>query len=590
MCRSKKYGIVYANSYTTKSLAPAFGNALAGGDMEKIWLASYPKDVPAEIRLDDLGSIGSYFEANVRKFADRRAFISGATGKAITYRELDQLSARFAAKLQSLGMAPGERIALMMPNLLQYPVCLFGALRAGYVVVNVNPMYTPRELEHQLTDSGAAAIVVCDLFAHTLQKVIDKTQLRHVILTGVADLMSLPLRLIAWAGLKAKGMPLPYTLPDSLNLREILQDSRLPSPRSVSVKTGELAFLQYTGGTTGVAKGAMLTHLNVMANARQGYVWFESLMDLNDEQISIMALPMYHIFALSLAINGLETGGTAVLVADPRDTKAFLKVLSKYRFVTLPGVNTLFNNLLNEPGFEKLDFSALKVSVGGGTAIQRAVAERWQALTRSPLAEGYGLTECSPTVSVTPMDRPDFTGSIGLPLPSTEVSLRDANGVEVALGERGELCVRGPQVMSGYWQRPEETANVMTADGFLRTGDVATIDAQGFLRIVDRVKDMVLVSGFNVFPNEIEGVVAMHPGVGEVAAIGRPDPVTGEAVHLCVVRKDPALTEQDVIAHCKLELTGYKIPKHVHFMADLPKSPVGKILRREIREALSKSA
>jgi long-chain acyl-CoA synthetase len=558
--------------------------------MEKIWLASYPNGMPAEIRLDDIGSLGAYFEQNVRQFEGRRAFVSGATGKAITYLELDQLSARFGARLQSLGLARGERVALMMPNLLQYPVCLFGALRAGYVVVNVNPMYTPRELEHQLRDSGATAIVICDLFAHVLQTVVSRTSVRQVIVTGVADMAPLPWRLLAWAGLKAKGLPLPYAFPNQLGLRAILEDSASPPLRGVDVSPDDLAFLQYTGGTTGVAKGAMLTHRNVIANARQTYLWTEPLLDLKDEQISIVALPLYHIFALSLAINGLSLGGTLVLVADPRNTNAFVKVLARYRFVSLPGVNTLFNNLLNHPKFAKLDFSALKVAVGGGTAVQRAVAERWQAVTSSPLAEGYGLTECSPTVSMTPVDRLDFTGSIGLPLPSTEVSLRDASGHEVAIGEHGELCVRGPQVMVGYWQRPDETTQVMTTDGFLRTGDVATVDTQGFLRIVDRIKDMVIVSGFNVFPNEVEGVVALHPGVAEVAAIGRPDPASGEAVHLCIVRKDHALTAHEVIAHCKRELTGYKVPKYVHFMSELPKSPVGKILRREIRETLERKS
>jgi long-chain acyl-CoA synthetase len=552
--------------------------------LEHIWLKSYPKGMPAKIALDDLGSIGAFFERSVSQYPQRAAFISGATGRSLSYLELDLLSARFAGHLQSLGLPPGARIGLMMPNLLQYPICQLGALRAGFVVVNTNPMYTPRELEHQLRDAGVQAVVILENFAHILAKVIARTPVKHVLVTGVADLMPLPLQWMAKAMMKAKGLLPPYQLPGHQRLKAVLNQTDGPRFQPVEVKPGDLAFLQYTGGTTGVSKGAMLTHLNVLANSRQAHVWTEPFFDLTQAQIAITALPMYHIFAMSVAINILGLGGTNVLVADPRNTKAFVKILSKYRFAMLPAVNTLFNNLLNEPSFAKVDFSALRVSIGGGTAVQRAVAERWQQLTQSPLCEGYGLTECSPNVCVNPLDRPEYSGSIGLPLPSTEVSLRDENGEEVATGERGELCVRGPQVMQGYWMRPEETAAVMTRDGFLRTGDVATIDEDGFLRIVDRLKDLVLVSGFNVYPNEIEEVVAMHPGVNEVAAIGRPDEASGEAIHLCIVRKDPALSKDDVIKHCKQSLTGYKVPRHVHFMEELPKSPVGKILRRQLRE------
>ncbi len=558
--------------------------------LERIWLHSYPKGMPSEIALDDLGSIGAFFERSVAQFPDRSAFISGATGRTLSYLELDRLSSRFAGHLQSLGLKPGTRIGLMMPNVLQYPICQIGALRAGCVVVNINPMYTPRELEHQLRDAGAEAVVILENFAHILSKVISRTPVKHVLVTGAADLMPLHMQWIAKALMKAKGLIPPYQLPGHEKLKAVLNNANGPRLKPVDVKPGDLAFLQYTGGTTGVSKGAMLTHLNVLANSRQAHTWTEPFFDLSQAQIAITALPMYHIFAMSVAINILGLGGTNVLVADPRNTKAFVKVLAKYRFAMLPAVNTLFNNLLNEPSFAKVDFSALRVSIGGGTAVQRSVAERWQQLTKSPLCEGYGLTECSPNVSVNPLDRPEDSGTIGLPLPSPEVSLRNEEGAEVALGERGELCVRGPQVMQGYWMRPEETAAVMTHDGFLRTGDVATMDEQGFLRIVDRIKDLVLVSGFNVYPNEIEEVVAMHPGVNEVAAIGRPDVASGEAIHLCIVRKDPALSKDDVIRHCKLSLTGYKVPRHVHFMDELPKSPVGKILRRQLREQFAESA
>ncbi|MGA0611681.1 AMP-binding protein [Caldimonas sp. KR1-144] len=552
--------------------------------MDKIWLKSYPKQVPHEIALDDIGSIGDFLAQQVARYPERRAFVSGATGHAISYRELDALSARFAAWLQQQGVAPGARVALMMPNVLQYPVCLFGALRAGCVVVNVNPMYTPRELEHQIKDSGAEAIVILENFAHVLQEVAQAARLRHVVVTGAADLLRLPLRLVAGTVMQVKGAVPPYALPGSVRLRDALFARRLGAPRPVKVAPGDLAFLQYTGGTTGVAKGAMLTHLNVLANARQGQAWSEPFLDLSQEQVTVTAIPLYHVFALGMALNVMTVGGTNVLVADPRNTKAFVKVLSRHRFVSLPAVNTLFNNLLAEPAFERIDFSSLRVALGGGAAVQQGVARRWQALTGVALCEGYGLTECSPTVAVNPIDQKGFSGSIGLPLPSTEVSLRDAAGREVGIGQAGELCVRGPQVMKGYWQRPDETAAVMTQDGFLRTGDIATMDERGYLRIVDRLKDMILVSGFNVYPNEIEDVVSLHDGVAEVAAIGRPDAASGEAVHLCVVRRDPKLGAREVLLHCRQHLTGYKMPRHVHFFDELPKSPVGKVLRRQLRE------
>jgi long-chain acyl-CoA synthetase len=555
--------------------------------MEKVWLASYPKGVPAEIPLDDLGTIGDALRRAAARHPDRRAFVSGATGHAISYRELDRLADRFAAQLQALGLAPGARVALMMPNVLQYPPCLFGALRIGCVVVNVNPMYTARELEHQLRDSGAEAIVILEDFAHTLQEVVARTALRHVFITGAADLLPAPLRWIARAAMKARRMVPSYRLPGSRPLAAVLRGREPVRLRPVAVKPTDLALLQYTGGTTGASRGAMLTHFNVLANVRQGQVWIEPFLDTATEQLTVTAIPLYHIFALGMSLNIVNQGGTNVLVADPRNTRAFVKVLARYRFATLPAVNTLFNNLLAEPAFQRVDFSALRMAIGGGAAVQSGVARRWQALTRAPLIEGYGLTECSPTVSVNPLDLDGFNGSIGLPLPSTEVSLRDAAGAEVRIGEPGELCVRGPQVMRGYWQRPAETAAAMTADGFLRTGDIATMDARGYLRIIDRLKDMILVSGFNVYPNEIEDVVSRHDGVADVAAVGRPDAASGEAVHLCIVKKDQGLSRQEVIAHCRRHLTGYKVPRHVHFLDELPKSPVGKVLRRQLREAIA---
>ena len=558
--------------------------------MEKIWLASYPAGMPADIALDDLTSLGEFLAQSVAKFGARDAFVSGAAGTAITFNELDTLSARFASYLQSLGLKPGTRIALMMPNLLQFPVCLFGALRAGCVVVNVNPMYTARELAYQLQDSGAEAIVILENFAHVLSAADKPACLKHIIVSSAGDLLPFALRTLASVVMRAKGLIPPYKLNVTARLRTVLRDTALPAPAPVHVKASDLAFLQYTGGTTGVSKGAMLSHLNVLANSRQGQIWTLPALDTSKAQISITAIPLYHIFALGMMMNTVAFGGTTVLVADPRNTKAFVKVLSKYRFATLPAVNTLYNDLLNHPDFAKVDFSSLRVAFGGGASIQRSVAERWQKLTGSPICEGYGLTECSPTVTANPVDFREFNGSIGLPFPSTDVSLRDENDNEVALGEPGELCVRGPQVMSGYWQKPEETAKVMTPDGFLRTGDIATIDAQGFLRIVDRLKDMIIVSGFNVYPNEVEDIIAMHTGVLEVAVIGVNDEHTGEAVKACVVRKDPALTEQDLLAHCRTALTGYKRPRHIQFVDELPKSPVGKILRRQLREAQTTTA
>ncbi len=554
--------------------------------MERIWLQSYSPGVPADIEVDDLGSIGEKFAASVRAYGERAAFVSGAAGVGITYRELDERSRQVAAYLQSVLRLPqGSRVALMMPNLLQYPVCLLGALRAGHVVVNVNPLYTARELEHQLADSGAEVIFILENMAHVLEKVIARTSIRHVVVTGVGDLLDFPKKQLAhFVVRRVKKMVPPFSLPGAVSFEAMLKQGAAARFEPVKVAADDLAFLQYTGGTTGVSKGAMLSHRNLLANARQGQVWSDPFIDPHDELILVTAIPLYHIFALGSAVSHIVRGGVNVLVADPRNTAAFVKVLAKYRFVSLPAVNTLFNSLIHHPDFAKIDFSKLRFAIGGGAAVQKAVAERWQQITGVPLCEGYGLTECSPTVTCNPLDLKEFNGSIGLPMPSTEISIRDENGVEVPLGAAGELCVRGPQVMQGYWNRPDETARVMTPDGFLRTGDVASIDARGFVRIVDRQKDMILVSGFNVYPNEVEQVVALHPLVIEAAAVGVPDRNSGEAVKLYVVRKDPALTAEALIAHCRESLAAYKVPRRVEFIDELPKSNVGKVLRRELRE------
>jgi long-chain acyl-CoA synthetase len=554
--------------------------------MDKIWLKSYPPGVPHEIDAQALGSIADYVDAALVKYAERNAFISGSTGVALTYRELDTLSRQVAAYFQSeLNLPKGARVALMMPNLLQYPVCLFGLLRAGYVVVNVNPMYTPRELEHQLKDSGAEAMIVVELFANTLAKVIANTSVKHVVVTALTDMMPWAKRMIGNFLIRQVKKAVPaYNLKGSIGLRDALSIGSTRSFQPVTFKPDDLAFLQYTGGTTGVSKGAMLTHNNVLANIEQGKVWFDPIIDKNEAMIGVTAIPLYHIFALGTCISGLDAGGTNVLVSDPRNIPAFVKVLSRYKFATLPAVNTLFIGLLNDPKFAKLDFSKLLFGIGGGAATQRAVAEQWQQVTGRPLLEGFGLTECSPTVTVNPYNLREFRGGIGFPLPSTEISIRDEDGTELPVGVPGEICVRGPQVMKGYWQRPKETAAVMTVDGFLRTGDIGIMEEDGYLKIVDRLKDMILVSGFNVYPNELEEVVMTHPGVLEVAAVGQKSEETGEKVKLFVVKKTPALTEAMLIAHCREHLTAYKVPREIEFLNELPKSPVGKILRRELRE------
>ncbi len=552
--------------------------------MEKIWLKNYPKGVPAEIDVSEFRSIGDLFEQGVRRFSTRTAYIS--MGKGITYAELDALSERFAAYLQGeLKLPRGTRVALMMPNALQYPVAMFGALRGGYTVVNVNPLYTARELEHQLKDSGAEAIVILENFAHVLQQVLGRVSVKHVIVTSLGEMLGFPKgALVNLVVRHVKKMVPAWRVDGAVRFSNALGLGASHRLEKVAVGHDDIAYLQYTGGTTGVAKGAVLTHGNIIANLQQAHAWIKPFLH-EGEEIIITALPLYHIFSLTAnCLTFFKIGATNVLITNPRDIPGFIKELSKYKFTAITGVNTLFNALMHNPDFAKLDFSALHISLGGGMAVQQAVAEKWRKLTGKALVEAYGLTETSPAVTINPLDIAEFNHSIGLPVPSTEVSIRDDDGVELALGERGELCVRGPQVTPGYWNLPEETARAFTADGFLRTGDIATIDEEGFVFIVDRKKDMILVSGFNVYPNEVEDVAASHPGVIEVAAVGVPDEHSGEAVKLFVVRKDPALSEADLIAYCRDKLTGYKVPHRIEFRDELPKSNVGKILRRQLRE------
>jgi long-chain acyl-CoA synthetase len=556
-----------------------------GGNMDKVWLKSYPSGVPAEIDPNEFSSLVDLFDKSVRAFGTNVAYV--CMGKAMSYAELDRQSRDFAAYLQGeLGLGKGARVALMMPNCLQYPVAMFGVLRAGCTVVNVNPLYTARELEHQLHDAGCEAIVIVENFAHTLQDVIARTSVRHVVVTGLGDLLGFPKSAIVNFVIRHVRKMVPiWHLSGGRNFGAALKRGRHYELKPVVVGHEDLAYLQYTGGTTGVAKGAMLTHGNIVANLQQAHAWISPYVKAGSE-IIVTALPLYHIFSLTAnCLTFFKIGATNVLITNPRDIPGFVAELARYRFTVLTGVNTLFNALLNDPGFARLDFSALKIALGGGMAVQQGVADRWKKVTGKPLAEAYGLTETSPAVCINPLDLPEFNHSIGLPISSTSVSLRDDEGKEVALGEAGELCVQGPQVMKGYYGRPEDTARAFTSDGFLRTGDVATMDADGFVRIVDRKKDMILVSGFNVYPNEVEDVVASHPGVMEVAALGVPDEHSGEAVKIFVVRKDPNLTAEALIDHCRLGLTGYKVPRFVEFREALPKSNVGKILRRVLRDA-----
>ncbi|GLR89241.1 long-chain fatty acid--CoA ligase [Bradyrhizobium iriomotense] len=554
--------------------------------MERIWLKQYPPGVPADIEPTQYASLVDLLEESCAKFADRKAFI--CMDKAISYRDLDQMSLALASYLQSRGLQRGARVAIMMPNVLQYPVATAAVLRAGFAVVNVNPLYTPRELEHQLKDSGAEAIIVLENFAHTVEQVIAKTSVKHVIMASMGDLLGFKGVIVNLVVRRVKKMVPAYSLPGAIAFNDALAAGRGATFNKPKLSPGDVAFLQYTGGTTGVSKGATLLHRNIVANVLQNDAWLQPALAAPpqvDQLLIVCALPLYHIFALTACyLLAVRAGGCNLLIPNPRDIAGFVKELAKYQVNSFPAVNTLYNGLMHHPDFRKLDFSKLKISNGGGMAVQRPVAEQWKAVTGCFIAEGYGLSETAPTLTCNPATTTEFSGSIGIPVPSTLISIRDDDGNEVALGQPGEICAKGPQVMSGYWNRPEETAKVMTADGYFRTGDIGVMDEKGYIKIVDRKKDMILVSGFNVYPNEIEEVIASHPGVLECAVIGIPDAKSGEAVKAFVVKKDPNLTAEDVIKFCHEQLTGYKVPKHIEFRTDLPKTNVGKILRRQLRD------
>jgi len=551
--------------------------------MEKPWLKSYQPGIPSLIDVNQFSSIPDFLEQSFQKFATKPAF--HCMGKTLSYADIDRLSHRFACYLQNdLKLSRGDRVALMMPNILQYPVALFGVLRAGMIAVNCNPLYTPRELEHQLKDSGSKAIVIVENFAKTLEQALPKTDVKHVIVTEIGDLLGFPKKYIVNAVIKhVKKMVPEYDIQNVIAFNDALDAGKATSLSKPVLKLDDVAFLQYTGGTTGVSKGAILTHGNIIANMLQAKAWIQFLIR-EGEEIIITPLPLYHIFSLTancLIFNAV--GALNVLITNPRDIPGFVKEMKKWNFSAITGVNTLFNALVNNEEFKKLDFSKLKVTLGGGMAVQRAVAEKWKEVTGVPLIEAYGLTETSPAACINPMNLKDYNGFIGLPIPSTEVAILDDDGKMVDKGQTGEISIRGPQVMKGYWQRPDETAKVMTEDGFFRTGDIGYMNDDGYFKIVDRKKDMILVSGFNVYPNEIEDVAMLNPKVLEAAAIAVPDEKSGEAPKLFVVKKDASLTEKEMLDFCKQNLTGYKIPKYVEFRSELPKSNVGKILRKELR-------
>ncbi len=552
--------------------------------MEKVWLKSYPPGVPAEIDLKQYKSLGDLFEQSCEKFRDRPAYYN--LGKTISFGELERMSRAFGAWLQSKGLPKGARIAIMMPNCLQFPICAFGALRAGYIVTNVNPLYTPRELELQLKDSGAEAIVVLENFAHVLQEVRARTQVKHVVLTSLGELLGLKGMVVNFVVRKVKKMVPAWNIPDAVGFKEMLAQGESLALKRVEVGLEDVAFLQYTGGTTGISKGATLLHRNILANLEQSCAWLRPFLDESQPQVIITALPLYHIFSLTAnALLMMKLGGLNILITNPRDIPAFIKELITNRFTMFTGVNTLFNALLQYPDLAKVDFSRVKVTLGGGMAVQKAVADQWKKATGSTLVEAYGLSETSPAVTINPLDLKEYNGAIGLPISSTEVSIRGDDGKELPIGGAGEICIRGPQVMAGYWNRPDETAKVMTVDGFFASGDMGVMDEKGYVRLVDRKKDVLMVSGFNVYPNEIEGVVAMLPGVLECAVIGVKDEHSGEVPKLFVVKKDLALTEEIIRKHCHDNLTGYKRPKYIEFRTELPKTNVGKILRRALRDA-----
>jgi long-chain acyl-CoA synthetase len=551
---------------------------------DRIWLASYPDQVPAELPPLQHSSLCELFDESCRRHADRLAFTS--MGKSITYRQLEMESRKIGAWLQSVGLVRGDRVAVIMPNVLQNPIVTYGILRAGLVVVNVNPLYTARELEYQLHDAGAKAIFVLENFANTVEQVLARTDVRHVVVTALGDMLGLKGHIVNFVVRKVKKLVPAWSIPTHESLAQVLTEGTKLQLEPVKLSGGDIAFLQYTGGTTGRAKGAILTHANLLSNQLQLSLWLASAYrtKVRPEIITFLcALPLYHIFALTVnSLMGMSLGAHNVLIANPRDIPALIKEFSKYRIDIFPGLNTLFNALMNNPDFAKLDLSHLS-TLAGGMAVQRPVAERWHQLTGTWITEGYGLSETSPVASANRFDSPEFTGTIGLPLSSTDFDIRDEDGQSLALGEIGEICIRGPQVMAGYWQQPTETAKVMMSDGFFRTGDMGFMNERGFTKIVDRKKDMILVSGFNVYPNEIEEVAAMHPGILEAAAIGVADEHSGEAVKLFVVKKDQELTEAEVRAHCRANLTNYKRPRFIEFRGELPKSNVGKILRKDLR-------
>jgi long-chain acyl-CoA synthetase len=559
--------------------------------MEKIWLKHYPEGVPAAVDVQQYDSLVHLMQEGFRKHASRNAY--AYMDRHYTFGEIDRHSAAFGAWLQGQGLARGARVAIMMPNVIQYPIALAGALRAGYVVVNVNPLYTPRELEHQLRDSGAEAIVILENFAGILQQVVERTAVKHVVIASLGEMLGFPKgAIVNFAVRRIKKMVPPYSLPGSVRFTETLDAGARRGLQPVKVGPDDVAFLQYTGGTTGVSKGATLLHRNLVANVLQMEAWV--IPALNDttrgpvpEQfVYICALPLYHVFALVVnCLFGIRLGTLNVLITNPRDIPGFVREIAKYKFNVIPGVNTLYNALAENAEFRKLDFSSLRIANGGGMAVQRAVAEKWLALTGVPIIEGYGLSETSPVATCNPILNREYTGTIGLPFPNTEIAILDDAERPVPLGQPGEIAIRGPQVMAGYWQRPDETEKVMTADGFFKSGDIGIMDERGYITIVDRKKDMILVSGFNVYPNEIEGVIATHPKVVECAAVGVPDEKAGEAVKVFVVRKDPTLTVEELQEFCKQNFTGYKKPKYIEFRDELPKTNVGKILRRELRDA-----
>ncbi len=551
--------------------------------MEKVWLKSYPPGVPEEIDLDAYLSVTDIFEQAIERFGENPSFTN--LGTTLTYNEMDRYTDQLASYLQNLpGMSKGDRVAVMMPNVLQNPISIFAILRAGFTVVNTNPLYTTRELKHQLSDSGASAIIIMENFCDTLEEVIADVPIEYVITTQLGDMLDFPKSLIVNLVVKyVKKMVPKFSLPQRVKFKDALRLGSSQRHKAVLCTHEDIAFLQYTGGTTGVAKGAMLTHGNMIANMQQASAWIKDVVEDGKETI-ITALPLYHIFSLTAnCLTFMKIGALNYLITNPRDMPGFVKELQGVRFTVLTGVNTLFNALMNTPGFEQIDFSELKLSLGGGMAVQQPVAERWQNITGSPVLEAYGLTETSPAVCINPLNLPEYNGSIGLPVPSTEVSVQDEEGNILPQGETGELCVRGPQVMKGYWQKPDETAKVLASDGWLKTGDVAQMDELGFFRIVDRLKDMILVSGFNVYPNEVETIIASHEGVLEVGVIGEPDDASGEIVKAVIVKKDPSLDKAAIIEHCRERLTGYKVPRIVEFRDELPKTNVGKILRRELR-------